>query len=191
MTVLAVPALLAACADTATVSEAARPRSGFAMVDATAHAATGSSPTWAQSSAEIAATEALVRALIHGKTIGPDTAVQVALMNNRALQAAFADLGLAATDLWEVALGPNPGLGVTISGIGEVGIARSVEAAVAGSLLELATRNQRRAIARTVSRSESSQAPHVAPLAPCNGAWPDRASTKPRTFSLGQVPRAT
>lgn len=149
MTVLAVPALLAACADTATVSEAAGPRPGFAMVDATARAATGLSPTWTQSSAEIAATEARVRALIQGKTIGPDTAVQVALMNNRALQAAFADLGLAATDLWEVALGPNPGLGVTISGIGEVGIARSVEAAVAGSLLELATLDKRRAIART------------------------------------------
>ncbi|APZ51138.1 Copper tolerance protein [Salipiger abyssi] len=156
MTVLAVPALLAACADTATVSEAAGPRPGFVMVDTTARAATGSSPTWAQSSAEI---EERVRALIHGKTIGPETAVQVALINNRALQAAFADLGLAATDLWEVALGPNPSLGGTISGIGEVGIARSVEAAVVGSLLELATRNQRRAIARTVSRSESSQAP--------------------------------
>lgn len=68
MTVLAVPALLAACADTATVSEAAGPRPGFGMVDTTARAATGSSLTWAQSSAEI---EERVRALIQGKTIGP------------------------------------------------------------------------------------------------------------------------
>jgi len=147
--VLTLPALLAACADTATIEEAAGPRPGFALISTSARKATGASPDWARNSAEIAATQARVRALIHGKTIGPDIAVQVALMNNRGLQAAFADLGLAATDLWEVALGPNPSLGVTISGIGEVGIARSVEAAVVGSLLDLATQDQRRAIART------------------------------------------
>ncbi|SHI46392.1 hypothetical protein SAMN04488012_101438 [Palleronia salina] len=68
-------------------------------------------------------------------------------MNNRGLQAAFADLGFAAADVWETGLGPNPALGLGISGIGEVGIADTFEAVNVGSLLDLATRKQRGALA--------------------------------------------
>jgi len=148
-TALALPALLAACADTALVGAGSDPRPGFAFLSSKSRQATGASPTWTQNSAELAANEARVKALIAGKTIGPDTAVQVALMNNRGLQAAFADLGFAAADVWETGLGPNPALAVGISGIGEVGIADTFEAVIVGSLLDLATRKQRGALAMT------------------------------------------
>ena len=143
------PLALAACADAGLVGQASAPGAGFSLVSSGTKQATGASSVWAQSAAEVAANEARARALVHRKTIGPDTAVQVALMNNRGLQAAYADLGLSAADLWEVAMGPVPSFGVTISGIGEVGLTRSLEAVVTGAILDVATVKPRRAIAQT------------------------------------------
>ncbi|MAQ82066.1 MAG: heavy metal resistance-like protein [Maritimibacter sp.] len=146
------PLALAACADAGLIGSASAPRAGFAFVTDGARQATGASSVWALSAEEVAANEARARGLVHGKTIGPETAVQVALINNRGLQAAYADLGLSATDLWDVALGPVPSLEVTISGIGEEGLARSLEATVTGALLEAATFDRRKAIAETEFR---------------------------------------
>ncbi|MGR3569470.1 MAG: TolC family protein, partial [Pseudooceanicola nanhaiensis] len=78
--VLALPALLAACADTGTVRMASDPKAGFSLVSQSTRQATGAGGVWAQSAAEVAANEARARSLVHRKTIGPDTAVQVALM---------------------------------------------------------------------------------------------------------------
>lgn len=143
------PLALSACADAGLVGQGSVPGAGFSLVSGGTERATGATGVWAQSAAEVAANEARARALVHRRTIGPDTAVQVALMNNRGLQAAYADLGLSAADLWEVALGPVPSFGVTISGIGEVGLARSLEAVVTGAILDVATVKPRRAIAQT------------------------------------------
>lgn len=149
------PLVLAACADATMVQKASAPRAGFDMVSTTTRQATGATGAWAQNAADIAATEAQVRAMVHRKTIGPDTAVQVALMNNRGLQAAYADLGLSAADLWETALGPVPRLGVTVAGLGETGVARTLEAAVSFAILEAATRKPRQKIAE--ARFEQAQ----------------------------------
>ena len=97
--VLALPVLLAACADTGAVRMASDPKPGFALVSQSTRQATGAGGVWAQSAAEIVANEARARALVHRTTIGPDTAVQVALLNNRGLQAAYTELGLSAADL--------------------------------------------------------------------------------------------
>jgi outer membrane protein TolC len=140
---LALPLLLAACADTATLRRVSAPGAGFDTVATTTRNATGAAAVWNRDPKQLAAAEAKVRALVAGRMIGPDTAVQVALMNNRALQASFAELGLSATDLWEVARGPVPTLGVTIQGIGEVGLARTLEATITTALLEAATRKPR------------------------------------------------
>ena len=151
-------ALLTACADTATVKGASDPQAGFAFVADGANRSTGAKAAWAQTAADVAANEARARALVAGKTIGPDTAVQVALMNNRGLQAAYADLGLSATDLWETALGPRPSLELSLSGIGEAGLARSLEATVTGAILDLATRKPRTRIAETHFRQAQLEA---------------------------------
>lgn len=149
LSILVLPSVLAACADAGLVREASSTRPGFSLVSERTRQATGASSVWALSAAEVAANEQRVGAMIKGKTIGPDTAVQVALMNNRRLQAIYADLGLSAADLWETALGPIPSFGVTISGIGEVGIASSIEATITGTILEAATLKPRKAIAET------------------------------------------
>ncbi|KHQ51997.1 MULTISPECIES: TolC family protein [Mameliella] len=169
---LILPLLLAACADTDLVRTASDPRAGFAFVADGTRRATGADSVWARSAAEIAATEARVRGLVHGKTIGPDTAVQVALMNNRALQAAYAGLGLSATELWEVALGPVPTLNISL---GQTGLTRSAEATIAAALIELSTQKPRKALAETRFRQAQLRAlgETVALAAETRRAWID------------------
>ena len=84
--------LLSACAQTSVVQMASKERAGFDTVQAGASRAVGASPEWALSAGEIEALDRRVHGLVHKKTINADTAVQVAIMNNRGLQASFADL---------------------------------------------------------------------------------------------------
>jgi len=135
---VALVATLSACADTATIARVSEPRAGFATVADRSRIAQIGTPGWHQNATEIAAAEARSRAMLEGRTISAETAVQVALLNNRGLQAAYAELGLSAADVWEAALGPVPSLGVSVSGLaGDV--ARTLEATLINALLQAAT----------------------------------------------------
>lgn len=74
-----------------------------------------------------------------------DTAVQIALLNNRGLQASYNELGLAEADLVGDSLPPNPTFSISrISGNGAIEIERQV----VGNILALATLPFRSDIAR-------------------------------------------
>ena len=74
-----------------------------------------------------------------------DTAVQIALLNNRGLQASYNELALAETDLVQATLPPNPTFSISrIAGDG----ASEVERQVVGDILALATLPFRTDIAR-------------------------------------------
>jgi outer membrane protein TolC len=74
-----------------------------------------------------------------------DSAVQVALLNNRGLQAAYSELALAETDLVQAGLPPNPTFSLLrITGDGAIEIERQI----VGDILALATLSFRRDIAR-------------------------------------------
>src|SRR5258708_6477388 len=74
-----------------------------------------------------------------------DTAVQIALLNNRGLQAAYNELALAEADLVGESLPPNPTFSISrISGDG----ALEIERQVVGDILALATLPFRSEIAR-------------------------------------------
>ncbi|UMA67369.1 TolC family protein (plasmid) [Roseivivax marinus] len=134
--------LLAACADTATIERVSAPRAGFTAVSERAQSSRNGTPAWHLSATEIAAAEAQTKAMVEGKTISADTAVQAALLNNRGLQASYAEIGLSASDVWETALGPVPSVGVSVSGLaGDV--TRALEATLLTSVLEAATAPQR------------------------------------------------
>ncbi|MCB1341113.1 MAG: TolC family protein [Pseudooceanicola sp.] len=138
--------LVAACADTALVDRASAPRAGFASVAETARRAQVGTPAWHQDATQIAAAEARVKQLIQGKTITADTAAQAGLINNRGLQAAYADLGLSAADLWQAALGSVPSLGLSVSGLaGDV--TRSLEATLITAVVDAATARPRSQVA--------------------------------------------
>lgn len=143
---VALVATLSACANTATIARFSEPRAGFAAVtDRSTNAQTGT-PGWHQNAAEIAEAEARSKAMLQGKTISAETAVQVALLNNRGLQAAYAELGFSAADVWEAALGPVPSVRVSVSGLAD-DVARTLEATLLNSILEAATAKPRTKVA--------------------------------------------
>jgi len=79
------------------------------------------------------------------KPLTADAAVQVALLNNRGLQAAFNELGMAEAQMVAASLPPNPRFGISkLSGRFELEIERQI----VGSLLALATLPARAEIAR-------------------------------------------
>ncbi|TKW78998.1 MAG: TolC family protein, partial [Bradyrhizobium icense] len=79
------------------------------------------------------------------RTLTVDTAVQIALLNNRGLQAAYSELALAEADAIEQSLPPNPTFSISrISGNGGYELERQV----VGDILALATLPFRSDIAR-------------------------------------------
>lgn len=87
---------------------------------------------------------ARVRQLL-SRTLNAETAVQIALLNNKGLQAAYNELALAETDMVEQSLPPTPVFSVSrISGNG----ASEIERQVVGDILALATLPFRSDIAR-------------------------------------------
>ncbi len=95
------------------------------------------------------AVDASVKALLR-KTLNVETAIQVALLNNKGLQAAFNELGLAEADLVGQSLPPNPVFSISrIAGDG----GSEIERQVVGNILALATLPFRSEIARQRFRS--------------------------------------
>lgn len=91
-----------------------------------------------------AAVDARVRQLL-SRTLSVDAAVQIALLNNKGLQASYNELALAEADLVEQSLPPNPVFAVSrITGNG----ASEIERQVVGDILALATLPFRSEIAR-------------------------------------------
>jgi outer membrane protein TolC len=79
------------------------------------------------------------------RPLSADAAIQIALLNNKGLQAAYNELALAETDLVEASLPPNPVFSVSsISGDG----ASEIERQVVGDILALATLPFRSDVAR-------------------------------------------
>ena len=87
---------------------AAVPRdAGFADVQAVVAERTGHHVRWNQGTGADASVDASVREMLQG-TLTVDQAVQIALLNNRALQATYEDLMLAQADLVSAGLLSNP-----------------------------------------------------------------------------------
>jgi outer membrane protein TolC len=93
--------LLAGCA---TFSEDGR----FGPVADVARKHTGQDSSWARNADELSAIEKRVAELLL-QPLTADSAVQVALLNNRGLQATFQELGIAEAELVRASRLPNPG----------------------------------------------------------------------------------
>lgn len=94
---------------------------------------------------DAAAAKARVNRILAGK-LTADSVVQVALLNNRGLQAEYNELGISEADFVEASLPPNPIIGLErLVTDGELEIERRIVA----DLLALATLPKRKEIART------------------------------------------
>ncbi len=123
---------------------------GFVQVLGQVAPATGPArPAWVQNADQARAVSERVAKLVQGRTISAETAVQVALINNRGLQAAYSDLGITAAEAWQQTLLPNPTVSVGLLGIGQPGLVafRTVEGMVANNILALVTQKRRSDIA--------------------------------------------
>ena len=99
--VLMLVALIGGCASFS-------PDGGIDGAQRSAKAQAGADVIWARSDAERDTIERRVSELLQGE-LGLDAAVQIALLNNRGLQAAFFELGISEADLVQAGRLPNPG----------------------------------------------------------------------------------
>jgi outer membrane protein TolC len=145
---LAVPVVLGGCV---AATDYAATDAGFTNVSLKTSEATGKQTVWVQNRAEAQAAAARVKQLMARRTIDVETAVQVALLNNKGLQAAYADLGDSAASAWQSTLLVNPTVGLGLTGIGTPGLEayKAVEGVIATNILALATRKRNVEIADT------------------------------------------
>ena len=98
---LVAAALLGGCASFS-------PDGGFGVVEQTAQQRLGKALRWSRSEADQAAIDQRVAALL-AQPLSADDAVQLALLNNRGLQARLQELGIGQADLVQAGRLPNPG----------------------------------------------------------------------------------
>lgn len=186
---MAIPLIAAGCTTTAALDDVSDPIAGFTTVVARAESVTGKRTVWVQSSEEARGISQRVKSLVQRKTIGPDVAVQVALLNNKGLQAAYAEIGLAAADVWQETMLVNPTISVGMIGVDPV---RTIEGAVVSNIRALATRERRVAVADARFRQAQLRAAEetLRLAADTRRAWINAVSAWESVSSLNQAQAA-
>lgn len=146
---LAASMLLSACASPGQVARLSDPKAGFGTVSTSARNILGKDTVMLLDARGIEANAKRVHALVHKRTIGADTAVQVALLNNRGLQAAYARLGVSSADVWQSIMQPNPVVSLGVLGLNADGLGayRAIEGTIAFNLLSAFTQPDRTRLA--------------------------------------------
>jgi outer membrane protein TolC len=182
------PLLITGCS-TISTDGITDPMAGFSTVAMRTGAVTGKEAVWVQSSAEAQALADRVKSIAKGKTISPDVAVQVALLNNKGLQAAYAEIGLSAADVWQEKLLVNPEISIGIIGVDPV---RTIEGAVVSNIFALITRPRRVAVAdarfRQAQRRAAEETLRLA--ADTRRAWIEAVTARERLSYLNQAQTA-
>lgn len=134
---LLLPIVLGGCVST----EYARRDAGFETVANTAGAATAKRAVWIQNKLQAKVVSDEVKGLIGKRPLDVETAVQIALLNNKGLQAAYADLGDSAADAWQSTMLINPKVSIGTRGLGapELEAFTTIEGMIATNVLALAT----------------------------------------------------
>jgi outer membrane protein TolC len=140
---------LTACANPDLIAGLSATEPGFDTVRSTIGQSSRADTVWLQDAGQIRANAERVHQLVHERTINGETAVQVALLNNRGLQAAYAELGMTSAEIWQTTLQPNPTVSIGVLGIGAEGVGpwRAIEGIIANNILSLATAERRSGIA--------------------------------------------
>ncbi|MGO7632682.1 TolC family protein [Rhizobium leguminosarum] len=144
-----IPFVLAGCVSGA---EYAKKEAGFNTVSNKTAAIAAKQTVWVQNRQQAQAASAQVRTLLaRKKSLDVETAVQIALLNNKGLQATYADLGDSAADAWQTTMFLNPTVAIGLTGIGTPGLEafKTVEGAVVTNILALATKKRDIEIADT------------------------------------------
>ncbi len=120
---------------------AIHPDAGFSDVQAAIRHGSGFQAYWEQQPGEERAVEERIEALLAGE-LNDRSAVEIALLNNRRLQATFEELGIARADLLEARLIRNPTLSVEVRFPDH-----PFELSIMQSIMDLITLNRRKGVA--------------------------------------------
>jgi outer membrane protein, heavy metal efflux system len=96
----------------------------------------GLSPAWPLTSKEKAEVDAAISVLLAAE-LTPETAVQIALLNNRHLRATFEDIGVSHAEVMAAARWPNPILGATVRWPQHAPRPPNIELSLVGEFLEV------------------------------------------------------
>lgn len=123
---------------------------GFNAVSTTASGRLGKDAVYVRTESDRGAVYQRTGELL-SKPLGMDDAVQIALLNNRGLQASYAELGISEADLVQAGRLPNPGFSFSRTHWSDgLGISRAFSMGVLGVLtLPAATRIERRRFEQT------------------------------------------
>ncbi|OAV56116.1 copper resistance protein [Rhizobium sp. WYCCWR10014] len=146
---LAFPLALSGCV---TGADYSRKEAGFTSVANKTATVTAKETVWIQDQNQARSAAAQVKSLLaRTKPLDVETAVQIALLNNKGLQAAYADLGDSAADAWQSTMFINPTVSIGTTGIGtpELQAFKTIEGMITTNILALATKNRDIAIADT------------------------------------------
>jgi len=108
---------------------------GFDSVKEVARARLGKETVWQRSEQDGATVHTEVEKLL-SQPLSPDDAVRIALLNNRGLQATYAELGIAEADLVQAGRFPNPRFGYQRTAHGDE---RKIESSLTFNLFSLLT----------------------------------------------------
>ncbi|CZT37801.1 TolC family protein [Rhizobium sp. 9140] len=135
---VALPLILGGCVSS---TEYSATTAGFSNVSNKTAEATGKDTVWVQNRQDAQLVSGRVKTLLTKKTVDVETAVQIALLNNKGLQAAYADLGDSSADAWQSTMLVNPTVGIGLTGIGTPGLEayRAIEGVIATNILALVT----------------------------------------------------
>lgn len=140
---------LSACANPDLTAALSAREPGFSEVRSVTGTVMRQDTVWLQDADQIRQTAERVHGMVHERTITADQAVQVALLNNRGLQASYAELGMTSAEIWQSTLQPNPVVSLGVLGIGAEGVGawRAIEGIIANNILTLATAGRRSRVA--------------------------------------------
>lgn len=190
LAVIVAPVALAGCVTTDDGGTYSEKTAGFATVSAKTSEATGKQSVWIQNQQEATAISKQVHGLVHKKTIGVETAVEVALLNNKGLQASYADIGLSAAEVWQQTLLENPKVSIGALGIGApgLGLYRALEGMIAANILASMTRKRRVGLADTKFKQAQYKAAveTLMVAAKARAAWIDAVSSFETVYYLNQ-----
>ena len=126
---------------------------GYGFVEATAKERINKEVKWIKSDADADSVQATVKVLL-AKPLTVEDAVQIALLNNRGLQAMYGELGIAEADLVQAGRLKNPGFSYrNVHGDGEFNIERALTFNFAQLItMPLATKLERRRFEATQLR---------------------------------------
>lgn len=121
-------------------------RGGFEDVRKMSHDLAGVDAQWSQGPADAERLRSVIRQKLQGE-LSEDAAVEVAVLNNRKLQAIYQALGVAQADLAEASLPPNPVVDGSYKATINGGAGPEVEAMAVEAIVDLLTIPLKRRIA--------------------------------------------